>query len=108
MFRVVVSKNNSVSNMAELSTYMECESWIAQGLDEKWFPEESQFDIQNISTQLLAKQESEEALKFLNETDWKVLRHIRQKALGEPLSLTEEQYLDLEAERSLAASKVLR
>ena len=45
--------------------------------------------------------------EFLNSTDWKVMRHLRQKALGEPTSLTEEQYLELEQQRSNAASRIV-
>lgn len=45
--------------------------------------------------------------EFLNATDWKVLRHIRQKALGITTTLTEEQYLALEREREDAAQRIV-
>ena len=45
--------------------------------------------------------------EFLNSTDWKVMRHLRQKTLGESTSLTEEQYLELEQQRSDAASRIV-
>lgn len=45
--------------------------------------------------------------EFLNSTDWKVLRHIRQKALGITTSLTEGQYLELEQQRQEAASRIV-
>ncbi len=45
--------------------------------------------------------------EFLNSTDWKVMRHIRQKALGIPTSLTEEQYLELEQQRQAAAARIV-
>ena len=45
--------------------------------------------------------------EFLNSTDWQVMRHLRQKALGEPTSLTEEQYLELEQQRSDAAGRIV-
>lgn len=54
-----------------------------------------------------AKAESDAALKFLVESDYKVLRHIRQKALGQQLTLSEEEYLTLEQQRSDAANKVI-
>ncbi len=44
--------------------------------------------------------------EFLNSTDWKVLRHIRQKALGIATSLTEAEYLALEQQREDAAGRV--
>jgi hypothetical protein len=66
--------------------------------------------IQSKSTDVLAQQATQEAnvthQEFLNSTDWKVLRHIRQKALGVPTSLTEEDYLDLERQRQSAAEAI--
>lgn len=48
-----------------------------------------------------------EQREFLNRTDWKVLRHIRQKALGIPTSLTDAEYLDLENQRQNAANSII-
>jgi hypothetical protein len=45
--------------------------------------------------------------EFLNSTDWQILRHLRQKALGTSTSLTEEQYLALEQSRSAAADRIV-
>lgn len=45
--------------------------------------------------------------EFLNSTDWKIMRHIRQKALSIPTSLTEEQYLELEQQRQAAAARIV-
>ena len=42
----------------------------------------------------------------LQNTDWQVLRHIRQKALGVPTSLSESEYLDLELERNRIAAQI--
>lgn len=47
-------------------------------------------------------------VEYLNSTDWMVLRHIRQQALGIPTSLTEEQYLDLEIKRQEAANSIIK
>lgn len=41
--------------------------------------------------------------EFLNSTDWKVLRHMREQTLGKTTTLTQEEYLDLERQRDLAA-----
>lgn len=46
------------------------------------------------------------AKQFLVDTDWKVMRHIRQLALGETPSLTQEEYLALEELRSAAAASI--
>ncbi len=40
---------------------------------------------------------------FLNSTDWKVLRHIREQALGKPTTLSQAEYIELERQRDLAA-----
>lgn len=44
--------------------------------------------------------------KQLQDTDWQVLRHIRQKALGVPTSLSEAEYLDLELERNRISAQI--
>lgn len=48
----------------------------------------------------------QEALTLLNESDWKVLRHIREKALEVETTLSEEEYLELEQTRAEAAAKI--
>jgi hypothetical protein len=44
--------------------------------------------------------------EFLNSTDWKILRHIRQKALNIPTSLSDAEYLQLEQQRQEAAARI--
>ena len=44
--------------------------------------------------------------EFLYSTDWQILRHIRQKALDQTTSLTEEEYLTLEQQRADAAGRI--
>ena len=45
--------------------------------------------------------------EFLNSTDWKILRHMRQKALNVPTALTDLQYLELEQQRQAAAARIV-
>jgi len=40
---------------------------------------------------------------FLNSTDWQILRHIREQALGKPTTLSQAEYIELERKRDLAA-----
>ena len=59
--------------------------------------------------ELAANTQSEinaEALKFLNDTDWKVRRHIDQIALGIETSLTGQMYTELLQERQAARERV--
>lgn len=44
--------------------------------------------------------------EFLNRTDWKILRHIREKALNVPTTLSEQEYIDLETAREEAANSI--
>jgi hypothetical protein len=57
---------------------------------------------------LAALEASKEHQRFLTSTDWKVLRHIREKALGIPTSLSDAEYLELEQQRQAAADAVTR
>lgn len=48
-----------------------------------------------------------EKRSFLANTDWQVMRHIREKALGQPTSLTDAEYLELEQDRADAAAAII-
>lgn len=54
-----------------------------------------------------AKERNISDLEFLRTTDWKILRHIRQKALGITTSLTDAEYLNLEQQRHEAAARIV-
>lgn len=71
-------------------------------------PCDYEITIEDITDQVEQAKINKESLKFLADSDWKVLRHIRQKALGEPTTLTEQEYLALEQQRADAASRVIR
>lgn len=43
----------------------------------------------------------------LQSTDWIVLRHIREKALGVPTSITEAEYIKIEQERQEIAKTIV-
>lgn len=61
----------------------------------------------SITSRKIQEQNNGIEREFLNSTDWKVLRHIRQKALGIPTTLTEAEYLALEQERNNAANRII-
>lgn len=43
----------------------------------------------------------------LSSSDWKVMRHLRQKALGIPTTLSDEEYIALEQDRQNTASSII-
>jgi heme A synthase len=45
--------------------------------------------------------------EFLNSTDWKILRHMRQKALNVSTTLSEVEFLELEQQRQAAAARIV-
>lgn len=57
--------------------------------------------------QIQTDQQNQTNHLFLSNTDWKILRHLRQQALGLPTSLTETQYLELEQQRETAARSII-
>lgn len=52
-------------------------------------------------------QENSVNMRFLNSTDWKVLRHLREQTLNKPTTLNNEEFMALEAERDVAAAAIL-
>lgn len=45
--------------------------------------------------------------RFLRDTDWKILRHMREQTLGLPMSLTPAEFIALEQARAAAAAAVV-
>lgn len=75
------------------------------------------FDVSSNSVKTVSAEQSQlnlqaksalEKQQFLDSTDWKVMRHIRQKALGIETTLTEEEYIALEQERQIAATTMVK
>lgn len=62
----------------------------------------------DITLEIEKAAQNQEHQKFLDETDWMVLRHIREKALGLETSISEGDYLDLEEERQSRAKEIDR
>ena len=57
-------------------------------------------EVVKVATQIIKSEEkSKKAAAFLNSTDWKVLRHIRETGLGIEPSLSDAEYIKLEKER---------
>lgn len=54
------------------------------------------------------QQENAKHLNFLQSSDWKILRHIREKALGHATTLSDAEYIALETQRDQAASGVVK
>lgn len=67
--------------------------------------------VESFPSSVLEEKEKEiknaEHREFLTKTDWKILRHIREKALGIATSLTEQEYLELEQQREDAANSII-
>lgn len=63
--------------------------------------------IQNpSSSNKVISQKDAELRDFLRRSDWKILRHIREKNLGLETTLTNQEYIDLEWQRHAAAQKI--
>lgn len=89
---------------------------ITEGQYQQLLAQTHRFDIGSgrvveLEREILDQKEQEKLnsieREFLNSTDWKVLRHIRQKALEIPTSLSEAEYLELEQQRNQAASRII-
>jgi hypothetical protein len=63
-------------------------------------------DIQSEALAKKTQQENAQHKEFLNSTDWKVLRHIREKTLNQPTTLSRQEYIELEQERDKAANSI--
>ena len=62
---------------------------------------------ENVAAQKTTELANAQEREFLNNTDWKILRHIRQKALNITTSLTDAECIQLEQQREAAAARVV-
>ena len=62
---------------------------------------------ENVAVQKTTELANAQEREFLNNSDWKILRHIRQKALNIATSLSDAEYIQLEQQREAAAARVV-
>jgi hypothetical protein len=70
-------------------------------------PAEFTAEIVDISAQVAQQEINKNAKAFLAESDYKIIRHLGQKALNIATSLSEEEYLELEQQRQQARSSIV-
>jgi hypothetical protein len=70
----------------------------------------AEYEIQFVDNSALLQQEADnaEAIQFLADTDWKVLRHRDQQELGIATSLTAEEFQDLLQQRQMAREAIIK
>lgn len=76
-------------------------------MDHGYFDVSKKKVLRHKSTLIKQREKSDNAKRFLNSTDWKVLRHIRETNLGKKTTLSDAEYLRLEKERD-AQSKLIK
>lgn len=77
----------------------------------KYFDVEKKLVLQVSQEAIDAKQLQEDNTKrqtYLTSTDWLVMRHLREKAISIPTSLTEKEYIDLENKRHKLAKAIIK
>lgn len=135
MIKVDIKKQNVITNSATFASQEEADLWLAREVANKSFgeserlinkidengnfvvdengiaiqellPAEFTFEIIDISEQVALEKAKSEAKQFLADSDFMVIRHLGQKALGMATSLSEEEYLQLEQQRQQARNSI--
>jgi len=65
-------------------------------------------EFTDVTQQLEQNVINEEAQQFLNESDWKIIRHQDQQSLGISTSLTGQELQDLLQERQMARTAIIK
>lgn len=125
--------SQTITNQAQFETQAEIDAWVEECekveafgkpqhqieiLDEnnqsfepqqfETIPAEYTIEIEDVTAQVDQERINAEAQAFLDESDYRVLRHYGQVSLGIELSLTEEEFLVLENERQEARERIIR
>lgn len=102
MKQVNIIKDFKITNSAQFATQEEAEAWVSYHSEQGNFGQDfsvQYFDAPDvIGTQI--------ALQFLNDTDWKVMRHLDQQQLGIATSLTAEEFQELLHQRQMARESI--
>jgi hypothetical protein len=135
MIKINIKKQNVITNSASFNAQEEADAWLAsceanesfgkpehtvevspRSIDEQGviteatyqiIPSEYSVTIEDITAEI-AQQEINQAAKiFLDNSDYKVLRHLRQKTLNLPITLSDADFLLLEQERQDKADSIL-
>jgi hypothetical protein len=126
-----IFKNNVLTNKGYFESEVERAEWLSKHIAKNTFglperpelalneetgemeptgvilPAEYTIQINDITAQVEQENINQEARQFLSSTDWKVLRHNDQVALGVTTSLTQEEFQLLLNERQLARQRVV-
>lgn len=70
----VKNSQNEITNSTKFQTNELCISWYNTQNSNNMFPQNNTYEIIDVTAQLLAQQESEDAKKYLASTDWYVVR----------------------------------
>jgi len=114
----VCLENNQVVSILNYQPSVPQTVTVVEITDNEFFNIENKTHYFNVSSntvalipqeQLVHEQtfnENNQKREFLNSTDWKILRHLREKALTIDTTMTEQEYLDLENQRQEIAKSI--
>jgi hypothetical protein len=66
-----------------------------------------EIEMADLTAQLAQEETNKAAREFLANSDWKILRHLRQQHLGIATTLSSQEFSELEQERQMAADSIV-
>lgn len=96
---IVATLDDDTQLFIPVPCYTYHQEWVNKALNEDDIVIEPYKTTDELKAEVILELRSKRDL-LLTETDWLVLRHLRQKALEITTSLTEEQYIQLEEYRN--------
>lgn len=101
MIKVQIKKENEVTNQSQFETLVQANQWIQQEELNKSFGEPESYEVvfEDITEEIEQEKINQEALAYLAETDWYVIR-----AMDEQVAIPE----DVKAKRQESRNKIKR
>lgn len=87
MLQINIKKQGIITNSAEFETRQDADNWLAQEETNQSFGTEYSVEILDITAQVEQEQINREALQYLADTDWYVIRSI--DGIAVPLEISE-------------------
>ena len=131
MIKISILKESQVTNSAQFPTLEEAQEWLSRHEGMGTFGAKAQLIpavidengtelvpatyidgykvlIEDLTAKLEQDAQNKAALQFLADTDFKILRHVGQQALGLATSLTAQEYFELEQQRQQAREAIIK
>lgn len=104
--KVIIKLNDRVTNVGTFETREELDAWVEKHKQKGTFGDFHTYEYEDLTVTREQEAQKAEAIKFLQDTDYKVTKYRDQVEMGRTPDLTVEEYQYLLTQRQQARDKI--